>query len=364
MDINKNIADHSIQGEGLVQINCQIFAKEKKINIQDILKPSDEVLASSPSSSSGDATKKRRANDGSAVITASGGGSAAATPKSTNMNWAIDNAFKRDQIRMKIPDNPTEWSRAHIKFWIEWAKKQFKSASIQPEDWDMSGADLSRLTIQEFNDRVPSDPGNFFWTHLELLRKCKYVAVQQRGGPPAQTALALQTTFTRRGKMTRNTTTPQPHKMFKVEMDHSIFSSHDTSADVKATTNNSSSTSIVDSSRLSRSGGGTGQIQLWQFLLEILTDVQYLDVITWQGDDGEFKLLESERVAQLWGIRKNKPNMNYEKLSRALRYYYDGDMLAKMVGKRFVYKFVCNLQQLVGYSARELARLVKEQAQS
>ena len=48
------------------------------------------------------------------------------------------------------------------------------------------------------------------------------------------------------------------------------------------------------------------------------------------GDEGEFKLNNPEMVAQLWGQRKNKPTMNYEKLSRALRYYYDGDMIAKV----------------------------------
>ncbi len=77
--------------------------------------------------------------------------------------------------------------------------------------------------------------------------------------------------------------------------------------------------------------GNNGQIQLWQFLLELLTDKENREVIHWQGEEGEFKLHNPEVVAQLWGARKNKPNMNYEKLSRALRYYYDGDMICKVV---------------------------------
>lgn len=56
--------------------------------------------------------------------------------------------------------------------------------------------------------------------------------------------------------------------------------------------------------------------------------------------------------------------MNYEKLSRALRYYYDGDLLSKVAGKRFAYKFDCDLQSLIGYSAGELAKMVREQYNS
>ncbi|XP_051840790.1 GA-binding protein alpha chain isoform X2 [Antechinus flavipes] len=106
--------------------------------------------------------------------------------------------------------------------------------------------------------------------------------------------------------------------------------------------------------------GNNGQIQLWQFLLELLTDKDARDCISWVGDEGEFKLNQPELVAQKWGQRKNKPTMNYEKLSRALRYYYDGDMICKVQGKRFVYKFVCDLKTLIGYSAAELNRLVTE----
>jgi hypothetical protein len=65
---------------------------------------------------------------------------------------------------------------------------------------------------------------------------------------------------------------------------------------------------------------GSGQIQLWQFLLELLSDSSNAASITWEGTNGEFKLTDPDEVARRWGERKSKPNMNYDKLSRALRY--------------------------------------------
>lgn len=46
--------------------------------------------------------------------------------------------------------------------------------------------------------------------------------------------------------------------------------------------------------------------------------------------------------------------MNYEKLSRGLRYYYDKNIIHKTAGKRYVYRFVCDLQSLLGYTPEEL----------
>ena len=40
--------------------------------------------------------------------------------------------------------------------------------------------------------------------------------------------------------------------------------------------------------------------------------------------------------------------MNYEKLSRGLRYYYDKNIIQKTGGKRYVYRFVCDMQSIVG----------------
>uniref|UniRef100_A0A1A9Z946 ETS domain-containing protein n=1 Tax=Glossina pallidipes TaxID=7398 RepID=A0A1A9Z946_GLOPL len=62
----------------------------------------------------------------------------------------------------------------------------------------------------------------------------------------------------------------------------------------------------------------SGQIQLWQFLLELLSDSSNAGCITWEGTNGEFKLTDPDEVARRWGERKSKPNMNYDKLSRAL----------------------------------------------
>ena len=65
---------------------------------------------------------------------------------------------------------------------------------------------------------------------------------------------------------------------------------------------------------------GSGQIQLWQFLLELLSDTAAnAGIIAWEGTNGEFKLTDPDEVARKWGERKSKPNMNYDKLSRALR---------------------------------------------
>jgi len=69
---------------------------------------------------------------------------------------------------------------------------------------------------------------------------------------------------------------------------------------------------------------------LWQFLLELLADSGNINCIGWEGTNGEFKLIDPDEVARRWGERKSKPNMNYDKLSRALRYYYDKNIMTKV----------------------------------
>lgn len=78
---------------------------------------------------------------------------------------------------------------------------------------------------------------------------------------------------------------------------------------------------------------------MWQFLLELLTTENGSSCTRWEGPLGEFRITDPDEVAVKWGKRKNKPNMNYDKLSRALRYYYDKNILTKVAGKRYTYRF-------------------------
>ncbi|XP_020904742.1 protein FEV, partial [Exaiptasia diaphana] len=72
-------------------------------------------------------------------------------------------------------------------------------------------------------------------------------------------------------------------------------------------------------------------VHLWEFLLELLADERYSSMIAWSRKDyGEFKLKNQEEVARRWGIVKHRAGMNYEKLSRAIRYYYHQGIIQKV----------------------------------
>ena len=92
---------------------------------------------------------------------------------------------------------------------------------------------------------------------------------------------------------------------------------------------------------------GRGPIQLWQFLLDLLLSPDKQHMIQWTGNGYEFRILAPEDIAKLWGARKNKPRMNYDKLSRGLRYYYSKGIMDKVPGKKLTFKYTCDVQHYV-----------------
>lgn len=63
---------------------------------------------------------------------------------------------------------------------------------------------------------------------------------------------------------------------------------------------------------------GSGPIQLWQFLLELLMDKTCQSFISWTGDGWEFKLTDPDEV----GYARRREKKNYKSLTD---YFYLAD---------------------------------------
>lgn len=104
----------------------------------------------------------------------------------------------------------------------------------------------------------------------------------------------------------------------------------------------SSMTCLPVSSPSSTGRTSGSHIHLWQFLKELLGQPQlYGSSIRWlDRSNGVFKIEDSVKVARLWGKRKNRPAMNYDKLSRSIRQYYKKGIMKKTErSQRLVYQF-------------------------
>merc|ERR1712212_647172 len=93
-----------------------------------------------------------------------------------------------------------------------------------------------------------------------------------------------------------------------------------------------------------RKKGSTLKISQW--IVELLRNPETNpSVIMWEDEPaGKFRVINSNAFAQLWAKVKKNPAMNYEKLSRAMRYYYRNKEIKMVKGERLTYKFGPNMR--------------------
>merc|ERR1719331_3389945 len=127
---------------------------------------------------------------------------------------------------------------------------------------------------------------------------------------------------------------------------HSNGSSHSDSEDSMAASPVAPPTSSKEENGESPSTNGR---LLWDFLQQLLNDPgqRYTSYIQWKNKEtGVFKIADPAGLARLWGIQKNHLSMNYDKMSRAHRYYYRVNILRKVQGERHCYQFLRNPTEL------------------
>ncbi|KAG2456900.1 FLI1 factor, partial [Polypterus senegalus] len=204
-----------------------------------------------------------------------------------------------NERRVIVPADPTLWTTDHVQQWLEWAVKEYVLLDVDISLFqNIDGKELCKMSKEDFQRLTPGYNADILLSHLHYLRE-----------------------------------TPLPH-LTSDDVDKALQNSPRLMH-----ARNTDPYQILGPTSSRLANPGSGQIQLWQFLLELLSDSSNSNCITWEGTNGEFKMTDPDEVARRWGERKSKPNMNYDKLSRALRYYYDKNIMTKVHGKRYAYKF-------------------------
>ena len=56
----------------------------------------------------------------------------------------------------------------------------------------------------------------------------------------------------------------------------------------------------------------------WEFLIRLLADPAYNpSLIRWENkEEATFRLVQPAKIAQMWGLRNDKPNLSYDNFAR------------------------------------------------
>ncbi|XP_072122350.1 retroviral integration site protein Fli-1 homolog isoform X1 [Mobula birostris] len=242
-----------------------------------------------------------------------------------------------NEKRVIVPADPGVWTQDHVRQWLEWAVKEYGLSDVDSSVFqNIDGRELCKMTKDDLMGLTTEYNVDILLSHLNYLRANSPTFTypnagshpQQTSRPPIKTEAVYEeprrtswvgcTNTVTKGSPPQPSTPGRPSEQPRLHPD---------------------SYQMLSTTACRMTNPGSGQIQLWQFLLELLSDGSNAAFITWEGNNGEFKMTDPDEVARRWGERKSKPNMNYDKLSRALRYYYDKNIMTKVHGKRYAYKF-------------------------
>ncbi|XP_055384305.1 DNA-binding protein D-ETS-4 isoform X2 [Condylostylus longicornis] len=306
--------------------------------------------------------------------------------------------------QLQISPDPQQWTTTQVHAWLRSTIEQFKLQQINelelkfPED----GINLLCLTEEEFirrvpesgatihaqleiwklaccdnflNDIFPAGPStssnlnnnnNDTWPtkecdmdftddedddmdHQQSITTLDSLNSNENGQRTLITNLSTSTDYNTLGNLSQTTVTQSNNNITNAGNVTITQASTTTTTSSTATTTTTNATTVSTNSstnntpttpKTPRTGGS--HIHLWQFLKELLASPQvHGTAIRWlDRNKGVFKIEDSVRVAKLWGRRKNRPAMNYDKLSRSIRQYYKKGIMKKTErSQRLVYQF-------------------------
>ncbi|XP_076327545.1 DNA-binding protein D-ETS-4-like [Tachypleus tridentatus] len=275
-----------------------------------------------------------------------------------------------------ISHDPINWSADDVQAWFVWTLKQYSLPSMLL-DFSMNGQQLCSITEDEFRHRAPQG-GETLYAQLDiwkttanlrknsqnlslspfrvedsfldingLLNQCSASSISTPSIHTKPVAEKISNrpipVPSRSGSKRCRTNTVASSVVMETEGLPTLASRDCNKGDLESedeTSEDSCDTDVCGGSAIRP--GSHSHIHLWQFLKELLSQPQmYGSCIRWlDRPKSIFKIEDSVRVARLWGKRKNRPAMNYDKLSRSIRQYYKKGIMKKTErSQRLVYQF-------------------------
>ncbi|XP_053681290.1 DNA-binding protein D-ETS-4 [Anopheles nili] len=292
----------------------------------------------------------------------------------------MKNGVQAACAELGIPSDPKLWPTTKVHQWLELAMSKYflprldNLAALFPEN----GAQLAALPLDEFVRRIPQG-GDKLHGYLELWKQIHRLMVGDNatidsmvtdglpGGVISPMGCVLSTNSFQSGLAVDgmmlglemgagsvvgpgpSTSPPMVENFDSDSMNDDISDDDDEDVPMESPGSSSSagggpstSTGTGQPGPAPKARHGGSHIHLWQFLKELLASPdQHQNAIRWiDRSKGVFKIEDSVRVARLWGRRKNRPAMNYDKLSRSIRQYYKKGIMQKTErSQRLVYQF-------------------------
>ncbi|XP_074500337.1 transcription factor ETV7 [Sebastes fasciatus] len=285
--------------------------------------------------------------------------------------------------------NPSLWDKEDVGHWLHWAQREYSLRRPEKGRFEMNGRALCLLTKEDFRRRCPSS-GDVLYEILQCVKQqrgvvcdppnsspslatgpiqnqviCQIPAQSVQEPPPPAVSDAQVSLTTAASAATVTAVTSQTERMSPPRDRPLIFYSQPAPL---THTNGSAAVStllpkqvqcppqtervIPEPLNLSSRGKprsplhkANGRIPdcrlLWDYVYQLLCDDRYQEYIRWEDKDTlVFRVVDPNGLARLWGNHKNRDNMTYEKMSRALRHYYKLNIIKKERGQKLLFRFL------------------------
>ncbi|XP_021232608.1 transcription factor ETV7 isoform X2 [Numida meleagris] len=276
---------------------------------------------------------------------------------------------------------PSLWSKDDVIHWLRWAEREYSLQQTDESKFEMNGKALCILTKDDFRFRAPGS-GDVLYELFQYIKTQRTALMYS----PLLNSPFQEAKSTGEGlwKMSRDPSqcstrislagmgggaeaalvAPSPC-LGHTELSPSR-SRHEPLNLSHPSTEGGCRADPICSFPAAPSAPVNGKIAdcrlLWDYIYQLLSDSRYEPYIKWEDEEAKvFRIVNPNGLAHLWGNHKNRMNMTYEKMSRALRHYYKLNIIKREPGQKLLFRFLKSPGEIIQEKSCRLEQLENEE---